>query len=513
MIDDLAAYGPGAEFEADLCVVGAGAAGLAIARELLGSRTRVLLVESGGTAPDAGTDLLKEGEADGLRDTSLVEGRARGLGGSTTVWAGQCIPLDELDFEEREWVPHSGWPISAADLGPYYERAASLLGVPGETYDGSLWSRWGIAPPPLDDAKVRHTYTAWAPHPDLGRSLAAELRRSRSVRVLLHANVTSIETDAARTAFSHLTLRHLDGTVACVRARACVLCAGGIENARLLLASGEPEEGGLGNVHGNVGRYFQDHPNARCAVLRTREPRKLQEPYSLLYRRRRRYLPKLALAPALQHSERVLNCGANLEYEFADEGLNALRRIYRASRAGTRSADVRRDARLAARGLSAAAVSAYRRFARGRSPLSPPATIWLQVHCEQAPDPDSRVTLSRERDALGSSRARVEWRLTDLELRTVETMAEVVASEFRRLGLAEAEPADLHFNDSYHHMGTTRMADDPARGVVDRDCRVHGVAGLYVAGSSVFPTGGFANPTLTIVALSLRLADHVRSGL
>ncbi|MEA2472668.1 MAG: hypothetical protein QOE06_583 [Thermoleophilaceae bacterium] len=501
MIDDLAAYGPGAEFEADLCIIGSGAAGLAIARELLGSRTRVLVVEGGGPVAEA------------------EPGLARGFGGTTTLWAGQCIPLAPLDFERRDWVPDSGWPIAASDLDSHYARAGELLGVPGERYDASLWRAWGIEPPPLDPAKVGHTYTAWTPQPDLGRMLRRRLARSENVRVLLHAGVTGIDTGASRQSVTGVTLRRPDGVETRVRARACVLCAGGIENARLLLASGDPEAGGLGNGHDNVGRYFQDHPNARAAVLHTANPVALQDPYSLLYRRRRRYLPKLMLAPAVQRSEGVLNCGANLEYEFADESLNALRRIYRGVRPGPERADLRRDLPLAARGVPAATAGAYRRFVHGRSPAARPAAIWLQVHCEQAPNRESRVALARERDATGVNVARLDRRLTDLERRTAATMAETVGAELHRLGLAEAElPVWLQepggdwaarFSDSYHRIGTTRMSDDPARGVVDRDCRVHGVDGLYVAGSSVFPTGGFANPTLTIVALALRLADHL----
>ena len=520
MIDDLGAYGPGTELEADLCVVGAGAAGLAIAREFLGSSTRVLVVESGGMTGEPETDRLKAGEAEGLGAEALVEGRGRAFGGTTSLWAGQCIPLDEIDFEQRDWVPHSGWPIAASDLSPYYERAAELLGVPDETYDDALWGRWRASPPALDSDRLRHTYTAWSPHPDLGRALRSEFRRAPNVRVLLHANATAIQTNPERTAFDHLAVSHLGGTHARIRARACVLCGGGIENARLLLMSGDPEAGGLANAHGNVGRYFQDHANVRCAVVRPADPRPLQEAYSLLYRRRRRYLPKLALAVAVQRAERVLNCGANLEYEFADEGLNALRRVYRRFRSAGGSTWLGPDLRLVARALPAAAYAAYRRYALGRSIVAPPTAIWLQAHCEQAPTADSRVRLSRERDALGCNVARVEWRLGELERRTAETMAKTVDDEFRRLGLATAElPGWLvdpggawteHAGDSYHHIGTTRMADDPAQGVVDRDCAVHGLAGVYASGGSVFPTSGFANPTLTIVALSLRLADHLR---
>lgn len=506
MIDDLTAYGAGSELQADVCVVGAGAAGLALARELLGSRLRVLVVEAGG--------LATEPEPGG--------GRGRGFGGTTALWAGQCIPLQPIDLERRHWVPGSGWPISLAELAPYYERAGAVLAVPGERYDESLWRQWRIAPPPIDAGRLTHTYTAWSPHPDLGRAFRREFERSANVRVLLNAGVERIEPNAAYTTVERLELRCTDGSRASVRAPACVLACGGIENARLLLASGDVDAGGLANAHGNVGRWFQDHPNGRTAVLRTDRPRALQDPYSLFYRRGRRYLPKLALAPEVQRAEAVLNCGANLEYEFEDQGLNALRRVYRARRQGGERADLGRDLRLAARGLPAAAVAAYRRLALGRSPAARPARIWLQTHSEQAPNRDSRVVLTRERDERGALAARVEWRLTELERRTAEAMTRTVAAEVRRLGLGDAEIEGwlldpdgdwrARFSDAYHHIGTTRMADDPATGVVDADCRVHGVDGLYVAGSSVFPTSGFANPTLTIVALAIRLADRLREG-
>ena len=512
MIDDLTGYGSDAELEADLCIVGTGAAGISLAREFLDTRARVIVLEAGGLEPDAQTDRLKEGE--GLSARGLVEGRGRSFGGTTTLWAGQCMPLDPIDLETRDWVPHSGWPIAMSELSPFYERAAGVLAVPGEQHDESLWRHWGIVPPALDPARVRHSYTVWSPKPDLGHVYGKDLRRSENVRVLLHANATAIETSSAATAFSHVVARSLGGSSVRVSARACVLCCGGIENARILLTSGDPEAGGLANAHDTVGRYFQDHPNRRSALLHTSRPRDLQEPYSLLYRRRRRYLPKLALAPAVQRSEEVLNCGANLQYDFANEGLNALRRVYRASRRSQEpDSSLRDDLRLAVRGVPAAAGTAYQRLARGRSSTSPPASIWLQTHSEQAPNPDSRVVLARGRDALGSNTARVNWRLTELEQRTAEVMAATVGNELRRLGLAETELCADALGDSYHHIGATRMSTDPRNGVVDADCKVHGVEGLYVSGSSVFPTSGFANPTLTIVALSLRLADHLRRRL
>lgn len=519
MIDDLAGYGEAAQFEADLCVVGAGAAGIALARRFLGSPLRVILVESGGLEPDTETDRLKGGEADGVGADGLVLGRGRVFGGTTRLWAGQCIPLDPIDFERRDWVPHSGWPIDVTDLESYYLAAARVFGVPGENYDETLWERWGLTPPALDQAELVHSYTAWSPRPDLGRAFRREFERSENVRVLLHANVTGFDLGGTTGCLRGLTVRSLSGDQASIRVRACALCCGGVENARLLLAAGEPLARALGEAAQNVGRYFQDHPNTHCATLRTAAPRALQDPYSLFYRGKRRYLPKLKLAPAVQRSERVLNCAANLDFEFEDEGLNVLRTIYRDARQHRRPTASVADVGPAVRGLPGAAAAAYRRIALGRSSAAPAARIRLQIHSEQAPNADSRVQLSRERDALGMPRARVEWRVGELERRTLETMTETVGRQFSRMGLARTEadewlrsPAEhweRFVGDSFHHVGTTRMSERPADGVVDPNCQLHGISGLFVSGGSVFPTSGFANPTLTIVALALRLADHL----
>jgi hypothetical protein len=202
--------------------------------------------------------------------------------------------------------------------------------------------------------------------------------------------------------------------------------------------SGDRDAGGLGNSNDNVGRFFQDHPWAYCAEVRTARPRGLQDAYSLFYRRGRRYLPKLALAPEVQRAERVLNCAANLDFEFADEGLNALRSVYRAARQHRPVSASTRELGLMLRSAPAAVAAAYRRLVIGRASSSIPARILVQAHVEHAPNPDSRVTLSNERDALGCNLARVEWRITDLERRTAEVMASTVDAEFRRLGLADA---------------------------------------------------------------------------
>jgi choline dehydrogenase-like flavoprotein len=520
MIEDLRRHEDGTELEADLCLVGAGAAGIAIARELAGSTLRVTLVESGGLKRSAETDVLNEGETAGLGPESLTSGRGRLLGGATALWAGQCLPLERSALARRPWVAHSGWPIGHDDLEPFYPRAEDLFRIRGEAYDERVWDEFGIARPSVDPRRLGHQFTVWCPEPNLGRLYRRTLAASQNVRVLLHATATELRTDSSGSAFQSVKIATPEGKSAVLRARACVLCTGAVENARLLLASNGVHAAGLGNGHDMVGRFFQDHPNSHCAVVESLDVRQLQDLYGLLYRGRVRYLPRLVLTAARQESEQVLGCAAYPVFHFGEEsGMEALRRLSRALRARQAPERPWRDVRLVARESHRGVSATYRRARYGRSPRLPPAFVTLQTHAEQAPNPDSRVTLSRRRDLLGVPLPKVDWRLTSLDRRTAEVMVHTVAEEFRLLGLGEVRPqpwlADQrwahHASDSFHHMGTTRLGSDPTTGVADPDCQIHGVRGLFVAGASVFPAAGFANPTLTIVALAIRLADHLKS--
>jgi choline dehydrogenase-like flavoprotein len=278
----------------------------------------------------------------------------------------------------------------------------------------------------------------------------------------------------------------------------------------------------VGNAHGVVGRFFQDHPNGHCATIAAGRVVRLQELYGLRQRARVRYLPRLSLTPDLERSQEVLACAAYPVFHFGDDvAMEAARRLYRAAAGRRRPAGLRRDLARIARAPGPLVTAARRRFARGRSAHAEPGHVTLQIHLEQAPNPASRVTLSRRRDRLGVPLPSVDWRLTELDHRTAQTMVREAAQEFRRLGLGEIHPEswlasagwEQQMADSFHHMGTTRLGADPRTSVVDAECRVHGIGGLFVAGASVFPTAGSANPTLAIMALAVRLADHLRAQL
>jgi choline dehydrogenase-like flavoprotein len=527
MIHDFRNYGDGARVDADVCIIGAGPAGLALAHEFLGSATKVVLLESGGLRRDPDVDALNEAESVGLSHLGSVDGRARLFGGATRLWEGQCAPLAELDFERRDWIAHSGWPISKADLDPYYRRAETFFGISGEKYDATVAERFGIVSPPLDGTTLTYEFTVLVPRPELSRVYRSPFRNARNVVTLLHATATRIKLHDDGDAVDHVDVRSPEGARGEVRARAVVLAAGGIENARVLLTSNDVLAAGIGNGHDLVGRFLQEHPAARPARIEAGPSAMLLRLYSLLHGKRGlRYLPKIGLAPAHQHTARTLNCNARVVFAFStDSGALAAQRLYSAVRRRhwpqETAGGLRRMAEDPLEVLRLARRYAARRYARGRALDSGPASLWLETNAEQAPNPDSRVTLSRRCDRFGSNLPRIEWQLNNLDRRTTGTFTEAVAAEFERLELARLRPAKWlndedgewmsKFRDVYHHMGTTRMADDEKRGVVDEHCAVHGCPGLHIAGSSVFPTSGCANPTLTIVALSMRLADRLKA--
>jgi len=508
-------------FEADLCIIGGGMAGLTIARSLLGTHLRVLVVESGGLLRDAHVEALNQATSDGPTPLDLVSTRPRVLGGSTSAWGSFLTPLDASDFGARASLPLHGWPFGIDVLAPYYRRAHAALALGPECFDARLWPLFGATPPAFDAAQL-HVKFWQLNSPSLfplvspqrfGELYRSELVNADNVRVLLNANAASIATTDARGHVNELALRGLSGRTAWVTARAFVLAGGAIENARLLLLSE------LGGDH--VGRCFMDHPHARIGTVLAQDPRGLLETWAVRRRRGRVALqPALCTTPQFQAAHDVLNASVSVEIDrHPDCPTLAFSHIAEAARARQRPPQLARDLLRIARDPWTFTANAYRRVAQGSGVIPRVGALVLHCRSEQEPNPSSRVTLGRERDALGMRRVHLAWRLTERDRRTLIATAQLLTTEFTRLGigtitpaawLAEANGWPDALSGGPHHSGTTRMADDPGRGVVDRNGRVHGVDNLYVAGPSVFPTIGYANPGLTTVALALRLADHLQ---
>lgn len=544
IIDYLDGLHPG-DVNADVCIVGAGAAGIAIAHSFIGTSVRVCLLESGGLGGEDRNQALYEGSSSGHIQFDPGTSRMRVFGGSCNLWGGGCIPLGADDLKVRDWVPHSGWPIGYADLEPYYARARSFcqLGDIGFT-EGSFTAPTARPVLQFDEDKLINPLFARCAIL-FGDAYRDELEHAPNVTVLLHANLLELAASEDGTHVNEAVIGSLGGHRGKVRARHYVLAAGGIENARLLLLSDSVVPRGLGNQRDVVGRYFMDHPSGTLGTLTADEPNRVTRPYERLRGKNAPLsFPEIALAPEYQRTQRVLN---GRVHPFGVEGplprgIRALRQLRTAMRKPVVDENSLLEARLSEAlrnaplgeviaapdsiGLTALKLGLgigdiARAFVHKLTdrPVVGNSHVELVGYFEQAPNPESRVTLGEEHDAFGQRKVCVDWRLTELDHHTYRSSARLFGEELAHCcnghfelspWLADEERATPDIHGTAHHIGTTRMSDDPTKGVVDRDCKVHGMDNLHVAGSSVFPTGGWAFPTFTIVALSLRLADELR---
>ena len=523
MIKDFSEFEDQAVIAADVCIVGAGAAGITIAKEFIASRFTVVMLESGGLLPEADTQKLYESEFVGLSHSFLPVARVRVFGGTTTLWGGQALRFDDFDFLKRNWVPFSGWPFGREQLEPYYQRSAAVLQVRTPVSYGDLCASFGVSSTQFDAAKLGMLCSQWSPRPNFGAEYRQEIKESRNVTTVLHANVTGITTNRAATLVESIQFRTLAGKHGTAKARFYIICAGAIETARLLLASDQIESSGVGNKNDLVGRFYQEHPMIWYGELRTANRERMQDMFESFYRHGLKYFPILSLSGNYQQERQILNIQGSITFEDTpDSAITAMKTLYGA--AITRKHPGPRELRrLIVNALTDPAefLRLTYRFGiqkRAGTPNRGPITFGGQ--CEMAPNPESRVTLSQHRDQLGMRRVVLDWRLGELERRTASEFIQVIASEFERLGLATYDLAQAsslsgpnwtHMaHDSAHHMGTTRMHESAEFGVVDANCQVHGIANLYIGSSSVFPTSSRSNPTMTILALCIRIADHVK---
>ncbi|MDF4025888.1 GMC family oxidoreductase [Luteibacter sp. PPL201] len=532
------------DYDADLCIVGGGPAGIAIARAFAGTRVRVCLVEGGGLTGEDRTQALYDGRSIGPYPLDAGTARMRVLGGSCTLWGGGCIPFADSDLEPREWVPDSGWPLRYADLAPWYAKAQAFCRIDASHGFGPGAFDGPTARPLLDLAPEAMTNFIFARSPiTFGDAYREDLHEQPHLTALLHANAMELDANTDASAVTGLRIGSVDGRRGHVRARHYVLAAGGIENARILLLSDTVAPGGLGNDRDLVGRYFMDHPSGTIGSVYAAQPDRLTRPYERsVGKRRTPVAAEIGLSTDAQRTHRILN---GRVHPFAVEGdvprgLRALRDVRAALRPPVRDESALLEARLCAalqNGPSGAAampqglvVSALRLglnlgdVIRAVSqkindrPTVRSGHVDLVGFFEQAPNRDSRITLGDDRDALGLRKVQVDWRLTDLDRHSWQTLTTITGDRlaatcdgrFERAAWLSDGDVTAGIHGTAHHMGTTRMATSPTQGVVDVHGKVHGVDNLHVAGSSVFPTGGWAFPTFTLVALSLRLAEHLR---
>lgn len=517
----------------DVCIVGAGVAGITLARRMLQLGHTVTVLESGGKDYESPIANLNAGENVGQPYYDLQDARLRFFGGTTAIWGGRIAELDAADFEPRPWVAHSGWPLRRSDLEQYYLEARKVFDIDGDWPTAADLPATGTKLPSFDRASLAVKF--WIFDPRFNRftfGACGDVLEHPRCTVYTHATVTEIQTGPEARFVTGLVVRSLSGRELQVRARAVVLATGGLENPRLLLTSRSTMRDGLGNSHDLVGRYFMEHPHARGGKVVARAP------WALLKAFGRRHplangqiiAPLITASEAAQASARMLNGSVTIVPRQPSDAVQFWgMRAYHHAKQGIAPT---RAGRALWMHTKRAANYLQRRF----DPLRPwllhkagRLDLALLVRAEQSPNPDSRVTLTDQRDAFGLQRLKLDWRLNRLDVHSVERLVTLLRQEFRRVGLGDVVPApwlsqpdaawrsdpliSSHPIGGYHHMGTTRMAEDPRHGVTDPFGRVHGIENLFIAGSSLFPTSGWANPTLTIVALALRTADRLSQRL
>jgi choline dehydrogenase-like flavoprotein len=512
VIHDLLHDIPPATLIADICIVGAGAAGITLAVEFARKGKTVLLLEGGGAVREDSSQALYDSEIAGLPHRGIHTGRIRVKGGTTVRWGGQILELDALDFTPRPTVPESGWPFPKTELTSFYERALHLEGLAKvERSDAAVWRDLNL--PFTQFADLEAYLSRWCPEPNFARLHNKTLTTHTSIHLWLHSSVVELITEGETT--TGLRCRTLTGEETIFRAHKYIFALGGIESSRFFL---QPRPGGLPwNRSSLLGQHFQDHIDCNAAAVHPHDLASFHDTFDPIITHGFKFLPKLRLPPHLQARHDTLSIGSTMSFEDTGKVRMQAKHTIRDLMRG-RFRDVTRDNLThTAKHVPMLFHQVWRYKVQRRAYAPPEVRIFLRIHCEQEPTSRSSITLTDQRDPLGLFRVRFDWQISERELETIRQFVLIAQRSLASIAriipdedLMSGSPNFLaRCDDSNHHMGGMRMSPTDATGVVDPNLRLYGLTNTYICSSAVFPCSGFSNPTHTVLALAIRLCDHL----
>ncbi len=495
--------------EGDICIIGAGAAGISMSLQLMNTSHKVILLEGGGFDFDDRIQELYKGKLTGHPYYPNKASRLHLFGGSTGHWGGMCSTFDDIDFEKRDWVENSGWPIKRDDIAAYYPEATKILDLGPNEWDVKYWleQNSNFNKLPLDDNVIWSKMWQFSPPTRFGTKYKETITKAANIHLYTYANVIDITGNENLAEIKQVTVKNYTGKTHTVKAKYFIVACCSIQNARILLSCNKQAKAGIGNDNDNVGRYFMEHPEIKTGELWLShvDPLKL---YEMIGGTKAR--AELAISPAKQRELKVLNGSISLmPLELSKNTIPSVKLW------------AHDDPRQSWDTFAKYNTLDKRNFFQRMFSKSIYQSFGLFTRVEQLPIPTSRVVLSDQKDELGMPRADLHWAMSAIDKKTVFTINKLLGEQVGVAGIGRVKLADWladktdeqlpdFTSGGWHHIGTTRMSSDPKTGVVDADCKIHGIANLYVAGASCYPTGGAVNPTLTAVALSLRLAEHLK---
>jgi len=492
--------------EGDICIVGAGAAGISMALEWINTPYKVILLEGGGFEYDEQVQELYAGKTTGQRYFPLKSIRLHYFGGTTGHWAGWCAEFDEIDFKKRDWIPQSGWPITLNDVKQFYPRAQKYVEVENDDFTLEHWQKKDntLKPFQLNENKVWSKMWQFSPPTRFGTKYRDAIVNSKNIHLYTYANLVDITATENVSEIKSVTVKNHAGKQHTVKAKHFILACCSVQNARILLSSNKQATKGLGNDYDHVGRNFMEHLEIKTSGLWLADPADVN--LYMIEFGVTKARAELAISEQMQTQYKILNGTSSLSPLEVAENQAAFIEVW---------TDEKDAMNKSLKELHKNDVKSKLNIPKGFNAYQ------LFTRMEQAPNPNSRVTLDTETDALGMPRAKLNWELTPLEKHSLRMINTIIGQEVGRASMGRVKLYDYLQDEKdeswpsftgggWHHMGTTRMSDDSKQGVVDADCKVHGIANLHVAGSSCYVTAGAVNPTLTLIALTLRLSDHLK---